>query len=63
MSSRPGGVIPCFAYRDAYAAIEWLAAILGSSPAFFERLILRLMIALGYGNKGAEQHLGRSGDG
>lgn len=52
-------------YAEINSALraDLLAAILGSSPAFFERLILRLMIALGYGNKGAEQHLGRSGDG
>ena len=42
---------------------DLLEAILKSSPTFFERLILDLMIALGYGDKGAEQHLGKSGDG
>lgn len=35
MSGRPGGVIPCFAYRDAYAAIEWLCGVLG-----FERRLV-----------------------
>lgn len=52
-----------YAEIDSELRADLLAAILGSSPAFFERLILDLMIALGYGDKGAEQHLGRSGDG
>ena len=53
------------AYAEINSALraDLLAAILGSSPAFFEKLILDLMIALGYGDKGAEQRLGRSGDG
>ena len=42
---------------------DLIESILKSSPAFFERLILDLMIALGYGDRGAEQRLGRSGDG
>lgn len=51
------------AYTELNAAlrVDLLEAILESSPAFFERLILDLMVALGYGGKG--EHLGRSGDG
>ena len=53
------------AHEEMNAALsdDLLETILKSSPVFFERLILDLMIALGYGDKGAEQHLGRSGDG
>lgn len=56
-------IAAAYAEIDSELRADLLAAILGASPAFFERLILDLMIALGYGDKGAEQHLGRSGDG
>jgi restriction system protein len=41
-----------------------LAAIVDQSPAFFERLVLDVLIKMGYGGsrEDAAQHLGRSGD-
>ena len=44
---------------------ELLDKIMQSSPAFFERLIVDLMIAMGYGGSlaAAGQRVGRSGDG
>jgi restriction system protein len=48
------------ALRDAL-----LARILEESPSFFERLIIDLLLAMGYGGSRAEagEHLGRTGDG
>lgn len=44
---------------------ELLARILDQSPAFFERLIVDLLVAMGYGgtHDAAARQLGRSGDG
>ncbi len=44
---------------------ELLARILDKSPAFFERLVVQLMVAMGYGGSLAEagRALGKSGDG
>lgn len=42
---------------------ELLDRITSSDPAFFERLIIDLMLAMGYGKAGGGQHLGRSNDG
>jgi restriction system protein len=41
-----------------------LAAVLKQSPEFFERLVLDVLIKMGYGGsrEDAAQHLGRSGD-
>lgn len=48
-------------------ADELLDAVLTSSPAFFERLVIDLLLAMGYGGangrKTAAKQLGRSGDG
>lgn len=43
---------------------ELLSKILESSPEFFERLIVNLLVAMGYGGSSVEagKHLGRSGD-
>jgi restriction system protein len=48
------------ALRDAL-----LARVLEASPAFFERLIIDLLLAMGYGGSQAEagEQLGRTGDG
>ena len=44
---------------------ELLTKIKESSPAFFERLVVELLVAMGYGGsrKDAGQTIGRSGDG
>lgn len=44
---------------------ELLARVLDQSPAFFERLIVDLLVAMGYGGShdAAARQLGRSGDG
>lgn len=48
-------------------ADELLDAVLTSSPAFFERLVIDLLLSMGYGGangrKTAAKQLGRSGDG
>ena len=41
---------------------DLLESIRLSSPAFFERLILALVVALGYGSKEQAEHLGGPGD-
>ena len=55
------------AYNKAQAALraELLDRILQNSPGFFERLIVDLLVAMGYGgsHKNAAEQLGRSGDG
>jgi restriction system protein len=56
--------------RSAYANIDaalrelLLSRILRSPPAFFERLIVRLLVAMGFGGQvdGTAEALGRSGD-
>ena len=42
-----------------------LERILGNSPAFFEQVIIELLVAMGYGgtHKNAATQLGRTGDG
>jgi restriction system protein len=51
----------------AELADELLDAALSASPAFFERLVIDLLLAMGYGGAlgraAAARHLGRSGDG
>jgi len=55
------------AYQALHSALraELLERIVQNSPAFFERLIVDLLIAMGYGgsHKNAATQLGRSGDG
>jgi restriction system protein len=43
---------------------ELLARVKASSPTFFEHIVLRLLVAMGYGGtlEEASKHLGRSGD-
>jgi restriction system protein len=50
---------------EAALSKELLDRILAAPPAFFERLIVALLIAMGYGGsrEGAGQVVGRSGDG
>lgn len=54
-------------YRGAQRELmdDLLEQILAASPAFFERLVLDLLMALGYGAtpRGAARVLGRTGDG
>lgn len=54
-----------FSEIDAELAEEVLARVFDSSPAFFERLIVDLLVAMGYGRgqDGAGRRIGRSGDG
>jgi restriction system protein len=42
---------------------EILDMILNSSPQFFERVLLDLFQAMGYGGRGKATHVGKSGDG
>lgn len=55
------------AYNAAKAALraDLLERILQNSPGFFERVIVDLLVAMGYGgsHKNASEQLGRSGDG
>ena len=55
------------AYKDIrrVLASDLLTQIANCSPLFFERLVLKLLIAMGYGGtlQDAAQHTGRSGDG
>ncbi|MEZ0001618.1 restriction endonuclease [Sinorhizobium fredii] len=55
------------AYSSLIAALraELLERIVQNSPAFFEQLIVDLLVAMGYGgsHKNAAEQLGRSGDG
>jgi restriction system protein len=50
--------------REALAS-EILEKVKSCSPAFFERLVIKLLVAMGYGGslKDAGQAIGRSGDG
>jgi len=49
---------------DAELRERLLTAIVDQSPAFFERLVLDVLIAMGYGGsrEDAAEHLGRAGD-
>lgn len=55
------------AYTELNAAVaeELLAKVLGCDPAFFEQLVVDVLIAMGYGGSKAEagERLGQSGDG
>lgn len=55
------------AYQDIRAVLaeDLLDQVLACSPRFFERLVIDLLIAMGYGGAlpDAGQHLGKSGDG
>ena len=53
------------AYEELNAALreDLLARILKSDPSFFERLIIDLMVGMGYGGPGSGRHLGKTGDG
>jgi restriction system protein len=50
---------------EAGLASDLLERLLSGSPAFFERAVVDVLVAMGYGRgrKGAGQRLGRSGDG
>lgn len=50
---------------DSALRSDLLQRILQNSPAFFERLIIELLVKMGYGgtHKNAAEQLGRSGDG
>lgn len=54
------------AEREANAAVqaEILRRVYAQPPEFLERLVLRLLVAMGYGDRidGAAEHRGRSGD-
>lgn len=52
-----------FAELNAALRSELLERILTISPTAFERLIVDLMLAMGYGAGGNGQHLGRTNDG
>jgi restriction system protein len=55
--------------ESAYAELtstlqtDLLSRITAADPAFFEHVIIDLMVAMGYGGAGSAQHLGRSSDG
>ncbi|HFA59971.1 MAG TPA: restriction endonuclease [Rhodospirillales bacterium] len=53
------------AFKEYSAALEreLLEKLRDISPEAFERLIIDLMAAMGYGQRGTHRHLGRSGDG
>lgn len=55
------------AYEEISSALrdELLSKVLDSSPEFFERTIVKLLVAMGYGGSydQAGMHLGKSGDG
>lgn len=65
-ASTPEEVVEA-AYNAAKAALraDLLERILQNSPGFFERVIVDLLVAMGYGgsHKNASEQLGRSGDG
>lgn len=48
---------------DAVLRAELLNQILKASPEFFEKLIIELMLSMGYGGPGFGRHLGKSSDG
>lgn len=50
--------------HNAYSShIKLLDIILASNPAFFERLVIDLLLKMGYGENGSSKHRGMSGDG
>lgn len=53
------------ALREMNSALrdELLDKIVKSAPVFFEKLIIDLMMAMGYGASGSGQHLGKTNDG
>lgn len=53
------------AFRDLNAALrtELLERILAMDPSAFEKLIIDLMLGMGYGGGGSGQHVGRTADG
>ena len=55
------------AYTEINVALkdELLAKVLEASPTFFEKLIVDLLLAMGYGGASSEagRHIGKSGDG
>jgi restriction system protein len=53
------------AAQEMHSALrdELLSRIGSAEPAFFERLIVDLMLAMGYGASGSGQHLGKTHDG
>jgi restriction system protein len=50
--------------HEAELTLELLQRIRGSDPTFFERLVLKVLVAMGYGGSEEEaaEHLGGSGD-
>ena len=55
------------AYTEITVALkdELLEKVLEASPAFFEKLIVKLLVSMGYGGSSSEagRHIGKSGDG
>ena len=70
-SSSSQQMTPEDALADAYGVLtanlqtELLATVLDSSPAFFERLVVDLLVGMGYGGnrQDAGRAMGKSGDG
>lgn len=58
-------LIHIFSLTPAALVDELLEAIKGCSPAFFERLVVQLLVKMGYGgfSDGESQVVGKSGDG
>ena len=54
-----------YAELDKSLSVELLAKVLAAPPDFFERLVVQLLVAMGYGGSAAEagRALGKSGDG
>ncbi len=65
-SATPEEVVEA-AYKAVHAALraDLLDRILQNSPSFFERVIVELLVAMGYGgsHRNASEQLGKSGDG
>ncbi|MFM9864244.1 MAG: restriction endonuclease [Micropepsaceae bacterium] len=70
-AARPADITPEEQIEAAHVALqsalreELLQRILQNSPAFFEQIIVDLLVAMGYGgsHRNAAEQLGRSGDG
>jgi restriction system protein len=66
-SQNEAAVVMASAYRAANLALEQqvLAFVYAQTPAFFERLIIDLLLAMGYAGRRRDlaKHLGRSHDG
>ncbi|MBM4429507.1 MAG: restriction endonuclease [Chloroflexi bacterium] len=70
-TTEPATATPSEALESAYEdlrgelAVELLAKLKQSSPAFFERLVVDLLVKMGYGGSRADagRAIGRSGDG